>query len=338
MLARSAPRLPHRAVAALLAVALAASSAPALAVGVNPGSASPVQREQAQAKFLKGRDLYTQKKYAEAVVELRASMDIVQSPNARLYVARALREQGKLVEAYVEFGRTAIEAEELAGQDARYAKTAASAKVERKEIAPKLGFVTLSVEHAGDGSTLVVGGEEVKRAGWTEPVPVAPGTTEVELRTPGKKPLKKSVTLGPGEKTSLTIDAADAPVDESAPAPESKPAGPDAATTGGGGGLRIGGFVAAGVGVVGFALFAGFGLSARSKFNDLQAACTPTCPSSRAGDVDDGRRAQTIANVGLVIGLVGAAASVTLFVLSSKKQSTTQVGVSPQGILVQGVF
>lgn len=333
-----APRPHTRVLAALLVGALLTSSVPALAVGANPGSASPVQREQAQAKFLKGRDLFTQKKYADAVVELRASMDIVQSPNARLYLARALREQGKLLEAYVEFGRTAVEAEELASQDSRYAKTAASAKLERKEIAPKLGFVTITVDHAQDGTTLVVGGEEVKRAGWTEPVPVAPGTTEVEVRTPGKKALKKTVTLGAGEKSTLSIDAAEATAEEGATSSDPKTGPSDTTTSGGGSGLRVGGFVAAGVGVVGFALFAGFGLSARSTFRDLSSVCTPSCPPSRAGDVDSGRRAQTIANVGLVIGLVGAAASVTLFVLSSKKQATTQVGLSPQGILVQGVF
>lgn len=333
-----APRLHSRVVAALLAGALLSSSVPASAVGANPGSASPIQREQAQAKFQKGRDLYTQKKYADAVVELRASMDIVQSPNARLYLARALREQGKLLEAYVEFGRTAVEAEELSSQDSRYAKTAASAKLERKEIAPKLGFVTVTVDHPAEGTTLVVGGEEVKRAGWTEPVPVAPGTTEIELRTPGKKPLKKTVTLSAGEKSSLSIDAAEATADEGAAPVDAKPATTDAPSSGGASGLRIGGFVAAGVGVVGFALFAGFGLSARSTYRDLSSACTPSCPPSRAEDVDSGRRAQTIANVGLVVGIVGVAASVTLFVLSSKKQATTQVGLSPHGIVLQGVF
>jgi len=324
-------------VAALLVALslLGAPLRPAFAVGANPGSASPVQREQAQAKFLKGRDLFAAKKYAEAVIELRASMEIVQSPNARLYVARALREQGKLLEAYVEFGRTAVEADELAPQDARYAKTAASAKLERKEIAPKLGFVNVTIEHPEASTILIVGGEEVKRAGWSEPVPVAPGTTELEVRTEGKSTLKKSVTLGPGEKTTVTIDAAEAKADaveKPVKEPTKEPEAPSS-----GSGLRVGGFVAGGVGLVGFGLFAGFGLAARSKFNDLETACAAGCPT-RTADIDAGKRDQRIANIGLVVGLVGVATSVTLFVLSRRGSATTQVGFTPTGVFVGGSF
>ncbi len=332
----SSSRRGSRAAAALVALSLlVAPLRPAFAIGANPGSASPIQREQAQAKFIKGRELFVAKKYAEAVVELRASMEIVQSPNARLYLARALREQGKVLEAYVEFGRTAVEADELAPQDSRYAKTAASAKLERKEIAPKLGFVNVTIEHPEASTTLVVGGEEVKRAGWSEPVPVAPGTTELEVRTEGKSTLKKSVTLAAGEKTTVTIDAAEAKT-EAVAKPDKEPTKePEAPSSGSG--LRVGGFVAGGVAVVGLGLFAGFGLAARSKFNELQTACAGGCPS-RGADIDAGRRDQRIANIGLVVGLVGVATSVTLFVLSRRGPATTQVGFTPTGVFVGGSF
>src|SRR4051794_15796306 len=83
---------------------LAGGASRARAAGVAPGKATPVQREQAQSRFIKGRDLYNAKKYDAALVELSASLDIVASPNTRLYVGRCLRDMGRLVAAYAELG------------------------------------------------------------------------------------------------------------------------------------------------------------------------------------------------------------------------------------------
>lgn len=43
---------------------------------------------------------------------MNASLDIVASPNTRLYIGRCLRDMGRTVEAYVELGRAAVEAKE----------------------------------------------------------------------------------------------------------------------------------------------------------------------------------------------------------------------------------
>ena len=141
-------------VALLAALHVAFMPAIASAVGVSPGNATPVQREQAQSKFAKGKELFAQKKWDEALTEFRGSLDIVASPNARLYAARCLREKGNLVEAYVEFGRTEVEAKELAPQDPRYLKTGESAADERKSLEPKLGFVTVTIENAAENTTV----------------------------------------------------------------------------------------------------------------------------------------------------------------------------------------
>src|ERR1700692_1298187 len=99
-----------RARATVLAVFLAAS-APlvAHAAPVDPGSATPVQREQASARFKTGKALMDQGKFDGALKELRASLDIVASPTTRLLVARCLVKMGKLVEGYAELGRTVTE-------------------------------------------------------------------------------------------------------------------------------------------------------------------------------------------------------------------------------------
>jgi len=332
----------HRKLLALALVVSLSLPSVALAAGVAPGSASAVQREQANAKFLKGKELFAQKKYSEALEQFRASMEIVSSPNARLFAARALRESGKLVEAYVEFARTAVEANELAPQDPRYTKTGEAATAERKALEPKLGFVSITIEHPGAETTLSVGGEEVKRAGWNEPAPVMPGTTEIVVSSPGKDPIKKSVTLTAGEKQTLTIDAgADGgavakPPPPPPPAPKPEPS--DGST------LRTASFIAGGVGAAGLITFGVFGIMSNSKYNDLKAACgSKPCPPSRADDIDAGKRDQTIANSGLVVGIVGLGAGATLFFLSTRSKSSEpkpgpEVVLGPGSFVVRGVF
>src|ERR1700692_406027 len=98
---------------ASLTAFLVSLAPPAVADGVLPPAATPVQRAHAQARFLRGRDLLARKQYADALGELRASHDIVASPNTRLEIARCLLDMEKTIEAYAEFGRAAIEAKEL---------------------------------------------------------------------------------------------------------------------------------------------------------------------------------------------------------------------------------
>jgi hypothetical protein len=304
----------------LLALASASVSSGALAVGVSPGAATPVQREQSQARFVRGKQLFEAKRYAAALVEFQAAMEIVASPNARLYVARCLRETGRLVEAYVEFDRTAVEANEHAREDSRYARTGGSAATERDALAPKIGFVIARVDHASDATKLRIAGEEIRQAGWTEPVPVMPGDAEVVVETAPSPPIRKTVTVAAGEKKAIVIDAAAA---EEAPAPVVQPADHGA--------LRPYVYIAGGVAAVGLLTFAITGILSDTTYGDLSSKCgSHPCPASDASEVSRGQAEQTAADVFLGIGLVAAAAGATLFVLSrSPKKDETAPVVAP---------
>ncbi len=78
-----------------------------------------------------------------------------------------------------------------------------------------------------------------------------------------------------------------------------------------------------------------------STYSDLQAQCHGPC-SSGAGNQDEinrGKTEQTVADVGLVVGLVGAAAAVTLFVMSlPTKSDKVSAVVGPTWIGVKGEF
>ena len=324
-----------------LALAAALFTGSAFADGVAPNAATPVQREQAQTRFARGRELFTQSQFVAALEAFRGSMEIVSSPNARLYIARCLREMGNLGAAYNEFVRTVAEARDAAREDAKYQKTADAAEEERKALAAKVGFVSVVVAHPGDATVMRVAGEEIPRARWNEPVAVAAGRAEVSVETPSKPPQTLTVDVAAGQTRTLNFDAeGSAPMAQPPPPPPPPP--PAAEDDSGRRNARTASFIAAGVGVVGLATFAIFGTMSNAKYNDLKSACNGgPCPSSRQSDIDAGKRDQRIANVALVFGILGAGAAVTLFILSQPNKSQPPAAalvVGPTELGLRGAF
>jgi hypothetical protein len=86
--------------------------------------------------------------------------------------------------------------------------------------------------------------------------------------------------------------------------------------------------------------FAIFGSLARSTYDDLQTVCGGgPCPANKADEISSGKTYQTVANVGLALGILGVASGATLFVLSLPKASPTQnaaLVLSPRWIGVRG--
>lgn len=300
------------------------------AAGVDPASATAVQREQAQARFLKGKEHFDRNELPQALDDFRASLDIVASPNARLYVARTLREMGHLIEAYAEYGRTAAEAKEHEREDGRYGKAAQAALAERGAIAPQIAFVELHIANANDSTSVTVGGSAIVRAGWAEPVPVKPGAVEVEVVTPGVLHIHKSVTVRPGQDATVSVDAGVAANNpETAPPP---PPPPPAKSSSGKGWMLPAAIAGGGVGVVGLLMFTIAGIASNNTYSDLKSKCgLGPCPPSDQGEVSSGTTQQAVANTGLVIGLIGLVAGgafLTLWLLPSHSSSTTSARVS----------
>jgi len=314
------------------------TSGTALAAGVDPSKATPVQREQAQSRFLKGRKYYDTRNYAAAVDEFRASHDIVASPNSLLFLARALRQKGDLVAAYVEFDKARVEAQELARDDSRYDKAGEAASTERDALTSKLGFVVIEVQHAGPDTTLKIGGDTIRRAGWGEPAPVLPGTTEIDVETPGQPKVTSSVTVSAGQTEHTHIDAQSSPAPEKAKAEVSPaPANGHRET------MRTAAYVAGGVGAAGLVTFLVAGVLSNRTYGDLQSTCGkgPCTSSSSNDEISRGKTQQTIANVGLVAFVLGAGAGVTLFVLSQPHKDNTasaRVLFDATGVKVRGSF
>jgi hypothetical protein len=327
----------RRAVVLFFSLFALSSASVAFADGVLPATATPVQREQAQSRFLRGKELMSKSRYDEALVELRASHDIVASPNTRLEIARCLRAMGKTVTAYAELGRALVEAKELVGQDNRYQRAYDAAVAERAEIEPQLGFVSMTIVNAADDSSVRVNGEEIRRAAWGEPAPVLAGATEIVVQTPGRPPVARSLTMAAGQKAQVTIDARpnDTPVAPPAVVAETPPA------PGGGTSLRTAAFVAGGVGAVGLITAAVAGAMAQSTYGDLGSAChNGPCPAGKADEISSGKAQEMIANVGLVVGVLGLGTGAVLFYFAGKSAgpsgASAALVVGPSSVGLRG--
>lgn len=331
------PRSLRCALTIATAIALTTVGQDALAAGVTPTAATKEQKESAQSHFLRGKELFGQNKFDAALAEFTASLDVVSSPNTRLYLARCLREMNKPVQAYAEFGRTASEARDLAKSDSRYEKAAEAAEQDQKALEPKIGLVSVSVQRANASTTLRVGGEEVRRDAWDKPIAVNPGSAEIVAETPGRPAAKKSVNVAAGAKESVTVDAnAEAPAQ--AAAPETKPV--EVRTPSDRAGLRPYAYVAGGVALAGLATFTIAGLLSNGTYSDLEQACggERACPPGHEDDISTGKTQQTIANVGLVFFVLGTAGAVTLWVLSSPSKSTTAATATTAKVVTRGNF
>lgn len=268
-------------------------------------------------------------------MELRASLEVVDSPNARLELARTLRDSDHLSEAWAEYGRVVDAATKLAAKEERYAKTGEAATAERAVLAPKLAFVTVTVVNAPADATLRAAGRSVSKDLWASPIVVPAGAVDVVLSDAGAKELaRQTVSTTVGEKTAVVLDAQPAPLPkpavlEAGGQPDSSQARADTGTPAAGDTkLRPYAYVVGGIGVAGLALFGVFGLMDNATYGDLQSSCPHNvCPAGKQGELDAGRAQQTVANVSLVLGSLGVAAGATLFVLSLSPRSSTSTGL-----------
>lgn len=306
------------------------------------GDASTPEKEQkagAQKTFDAGSKLYDAHQFEEALAAFRASYQIVPSPNSHLMVARALRELGRDVEAYAEYDAVAKEA---AKRGEKYQSAGHAAAEEREEVRAKIALVTVTLAAGAPADAVVkVGDRTLAAAELGTPIPVAPGPVEVTANAGDGSTAKQESTLAAGGASTVTLTLVAPAKPAEAPAPAPAPVVVSTSNTS----LRTWAYVAGGVGVVGLATFGIFGAMSDSKYDSLDSSCPDhVCPPGKSGDVDAGKRDQTIANVGLVLGVVGVGAGVTLFLVSqpgkteSAAQASVRVGLRPGSLVVDGRF
>jgi hypothetical protein len=319
----------------------------ALLLGLAVTAAAPGAYAQtaAQAKrFGAAQKLYDDGAYTPAYEEFKALAAETGSPNAELYVARCLRELGRLPEAYEAMVFALRDATTKAEADPKYGQTRNAAAADLALLEPKIGKLVVAVPSPPAGLEVTLNGAPMPLAKLGVPVPVTTGFVVVHLHAPGRTDVERRVTLKGGETQTLAValeaDPAQAPPAGITPPPAPvPPPGSDAR----GGGARVAGFVTLGLGAAGMVTFAVAGSMANSRYSTIQAACGGkrcTDPSF-ASQIDGGKRLDLIADVGLGVGIAGLVGGTLLVVFGGPKAPppvTAWVAPGGGGLVAGGVF
>ena len=140
-------------------------------------------------------------------------------------------------------------------------------------------------------------------------VEVDPGTHQLELTRAGSDPVHEELVLREGEHRRMVEVIFRAA--EAAPAPRvATTEEPDGAT----GHASVVPYVLGGVGVLGLAGFAYFGLSGKGQRSDLESSCKPNCTQDQIDEVD---QKFLFADVSLGIGVISLGVAAYLFLSDS---------------------
>lgn len=312
------------------------------------------QRAGARTLATEGAQAFNEGRFKDAVDLFSKAESLVHAPPHLLFMARAHAKLGQYVKAREAYLK--IIKEQLAPNAPQAFRDAqAAADEERKQVEPHIGKLLVKVEGAEGAKDLSVAidGQPFPVVLLGVPQPMDPGDHTVTATATGFKAAPASVSLKDAGSGSVVVRME---VDNSAPAPVAAPAAGGAApisaapsqapaSDGGasqGNGMRIGSYVGFGVGAVGLALGTVFVLksssnrkSADSAAAELAQKCGNLCDADspeakNVADLDDkARSAKTLGIVGYVVGGLGVATGVTLFVLSSKKDDAKAAFVAP---------
>jgi hypothetical protein len=290
----------------------------------------------AQQRYERGTVLYADRRYAEALEEFRASLDLYVSPNSRLAVARCLRELGRLPEAVLDFERAAGEAADRAVSDPRFAVTRDKAREELRAVEARIARVRVVFSSAADAkdARVTINDVVIPAGAIGLLVPVMPGDVHVQAERPSHARASRDLHVEPGRVAEAELRFAESPPTngprsngtalQPGPAAQARPTG-----------LRSAAWIAFGVGGAGLVSFTVFGILAGTHHANLESECgsstaTPRpCPAQLQGDVDRGVTYQTLTNVSLGIALGSAALGAGLLWFAPSSRSPTAVSAVP---------
>jgi hypothetical protein len=296
----------------------------------------------AEALFAEARSLMAAGRYAEAIPKLQASQKLDPGAGTLLNLAQCYEQTGKTASAWAEYREVvsmarsagAAEREEFAQQKAR-------------DLEAKLARLAISVTSGGDVSGLKItrDGEPVDPAEFGVPIPVDPGRHVIQAAAPGKQTWSRTIEIGSGSSESVEVpalvDGTAEPAGGAVAAGTAEPA-ETAQPKSSGSSQRTVALIVGGVGVVGVAVGAVFGLQASSSWDDARASCDDypyECGSGGVAKAEDASSQATISTIALIAGgacLAGAA--VLWFTAGSGEEKQVSVGIGPGSLRVKGSF
>lgn len=296
----------------------------------------------AQQLFTSALAHYDAGEYEAALEGFRQAYARSESPNARLYVARSLRKLGRLVEAYDEMHATMRSATERAETEAKYEQTRDAAAAELAILEPKIARLVIAVSASAEAAEVEIDERSIEVHRIGTPITVEPGSHEVRVRLSGGEELSGSLDLEAGETKTLTLSPAGQATERTDDQP---PVSQPDEGEGSVGGVRIAGFVVAGLGVAAMVVFGVTGSLAAGEFGTLEDECGDLrcADPSYADVVDRGKTLETVANVSLVAGIVAIVGGTAMIIFGGSGEpgeETARLELWPTGtgFALRGVF
>jgi hypothetical protein len=307
--------------------------------------ASATDKALAESLFQEARRLMKSGKVEDACPKLAESNRLVPKLGTLLNLATCHAQQGKTATAWAEF----TQAESLAA-NAKQSERAQYAHKEAQELQKRLSYLVIEAGGADGDRAVTIDGEAVSsKAVLNTPLSVDPGSHEIVVTAPGKKPWTTTVKVEPGPATArvklpaLEVDVA-APVPAAAP-PSATPPPPPVAE-GRGNAQRIAGIAMTVTGAAaGLAVGIGFGARTFFSESDSNAHCKGIlCDQMGVDDRQSARTSGTVSTIAFVAGgalVAGGVALILTAPASPKAQAfwlAPQVGVGRSGLVLGGAF
>ena len=306
-------------------------------------AATPADSAAAQALYDQAKRLLQEGKAAEACPKLEESQRLDPGSGTLLNLARCYEQTARLASAWTKY----LEAAAAAAGSGNVQREK-EARARAAALRPTLSELVIEVSEAAkavSGLEITRDGERVGSAQWGVPIPADTGEHRVAASAPGRETWQSVVVVkGPGGTFTTTIPAL-ATVGGSAPvvvstAPAPTGAAEPARSTGGLGTQRTVALVAGGVGVVGVVVGSIFGIKSKSDHDEAEKYCDGgRCTDARG--VSAGNAAHSAGNVStvaMIVGGVGLAAGVTLWLTAPKAPATAALKLAPGSVHLQGSF
>ncbi|MGE0323874.1 MAG: type IV pilus biogenesis/stability protein PilW [Polyangiaceae bacterium] len=291
----------------------------------------------AQSLFDEGKALLAQGKTESACQKLQASQRLDPAPGTQFHLAACYEKLGRTASAWALYLEVAAAAKSKGRADAEKA-----ARERAEALAGALAKLSIDVPDSSKLPGLVVkrDGAEVSETLYGNAVAVDPGKHVIEASAPGHQYFRKEINVSNKEEAAFSLPKlqVEASTQGTATANDSPGPSADASVESHDSTLMPWPYISLGVGLVGVGLGGFFVLrssSKRSEADDLFDACGSDCQatdprSAQIADLDDqARSSQTIGTIGFVVGGLGIAGAVTLFLMDPKPERQARARVTP---------
>lgn len=269
-------------------------------------SAGEARERKAAELYKQGTALLQDRKPAEALVALDASLALSRGLSAELVRAHALRLLGRRGEAMVAYTDVERDAGERArGGDADARAILADAGRWTALLRAELGEVSVEVRGAPVDVAILIDEKPARverdEAGvararlWHEP-----GAVRVTARAPGGAERAGSADVTVGQVAAVKLDL-------TGPAKVAAPSGPP-----------VGTWVAWGAGAVSLGVGIAFGAMAADASSKLET-CAPACPESLRSDAEAGKSSSLVANIAFGVGAAAVVAGAVVWIVAPRR-------------------